>query len=76
MNKKLAIEVSVLGQKLPPFSVDVTPNDSVENQLDKAIQIADLGDLKPGDGKLNILATVKVAGGMIKLPIELSFDVV
>lgn len=75
MNQKLALDVTILGQKLPTLAVDVTANDSVEKELEKAIQIADLGDLHPGDGKLNILATVKVAGGMIKLPIELSFDV-
>lgn len=75
MNQKLVIDIAVLGQKLPPFTVDVTPNDSVEKELEKAIQIADLGDLHPGDGKLNILATVKLANGLIKLPIEIGFDV-
>lgn len=74
MNDKLQVIVGVGPITTPPIKVDITKNDVVEDQLDKAIEIADLGDAVPGNGALDVPVTVKVRG--VKIPLTISLDIV
>lgn len=73
-NNQLKVGVSVLGVVAPPIKVDLTKNDSVEDALESAIGVIDLGDAVPGNGAADFKVTVKVRG--IAIPIMLSLDVV
>lgn len=71
LTHKIHIEAEILGQHV---ETAVGEPDSVATAVATAISVADLVDLNPGDGKLELVSTIKTKIGAfpINLPIKLT----
>lgn len=74
VNKMIQVDVKVGNTSTPPIRVDLSKDDKAEDAIGKAVHVIDLDDAIPHNGKLDVKTVVKIAGGLIRIPVTLSIS--